>query len=217
MPNYQNSMIYKLCCNDPNITDSYVGSTVNFKCRKSSHKSKCNNQGGPAYNNYKYQFIREHGGFENWSMILIENFPCDTKLELLKRERYWLEELGATLNKLVPSRTPKEFKKIYNETHKKEITEYNKKYHENHKKERSEFRKIYYEKHKDELNEQNKIYYEHHKEERIEQMKIYREKHKDELNAKKREKITCECGSIHTRTGKSNHLRSKKHQAFLNI
>ena len=168
MPNYQNSMIYKLCCNDPNITDSYVGSTLNFKVRKSQHKTVCNNQGGPAYNYNVYQFIRGHGGFENWSMILIENFPCDSKLELHKRERYWLEQLGATLNKNIPSRTPKEQSKIYYQNH----------------------------------NEQKKIYYQNHKE---------------ELKEKGREKITCECGTIHNKSSKGSHLKSKKHQRFLNI
>ena len=113
MPNFQNSMIYKLCCNDPTITDCYVGSTVNFKCRKNDHKTCCNNENGKRYNFNVYKFIREHGGFENWSMILIENFPCDSKLELLKRERYWFETLGATLNKQVPSRGPNEAKKNY--------------------------------------------------------------------------------------------------------
>jgi hypothetical protein len=187
MPNYQNSMIYKLCCNDPTINDCYIGSTINFKVRKSQHKSYCNNENRPSYNNYKYQFIREHGGFENWSMILIENFSCDTKLELHKRERYWLEKLGATLNKNIPSRTNKESSKIYRENH------------------------------KEELNEKSKIYRENRKEEISEYLKIYHENHKEKRNEKKMEKITCECGSIHTRSGKSNHLKSKKHKAFLNI
>jgi hypothetical protein len=31
-------------------------------------------------------------------MVLIEYYPCKSKLELLKRERYWIEEMKATLN-----------------------------------------------------------------------------------------------------------------------
>ena len=126
-------MIYKLCCNDPNITDCYVGSTTNFKCRKNSHKTVCNNENSKKHNLNVYKFIREHGGFENWSMILIENFPCDTKLELHKRERYWLETLGAMLNKQVPSRNKKESDKNYRDNNKEKIKEKQKDWYERNK------------------------------------------------------------------------------------
>ena len=152
MPNYLNSMIYKLCCNDPTITDCYVGSTLNFKCRKSHHKSICNKENSTKYNNYKYQFIRGHGGFENWSMILIENFPCDTKLELHKRERYWLETLGATLNKEIPSRSKKE----YYVDNKEKITKLSKDYYKNNKEEINAKKKIYREKNRAEINAKKK-------------------------------------------------------------
>ena len=38
MPKYENAVVYKLCCDDPEITDIYVGSTCNFKVRKHGHK-----------------------------------------------------------------------------------------------------------------------------------------------------------------------------------
>ena len=101
MERYQNGLIYKICCLDPEIKDIYVGSTCNFKRRKHEHKSRivCMND-----KQYKYEFIRDHGGWENWQMVQIESFPCDTKRELETRERFWLESLGATLNKSIPTR-----------------------------------------------------------------------------------------------------------------
>ena len=36
---YSNTIIYKLCCNDPSITEIYIGHTTNFTQRKNRHKS----------------------------------------------------------------------------------------------------------------------------------------------------------------------------------
>ena len=60
MVNYNNSIIYKLCCKDTNITDIYVGSTTNFYRRKQDHKQQCNNTNSKEYNKNAYQFIRGH-------------------------------------------------------------------------------------------------------------------------------------------------------------
>jgi len=124
MVNYNNSHIYKLCCKDTDITDIYIGSTINFRNRKCRHKSNCNNINNKEYNIKVYQFIREHGGFQNWEMILIENVNCNTKLELHKIERYYIEELQPSLNKQLPLRTKNEYDKEYYNDNKEKITEY---------------------------------------------------------------------------------------------
>ena len=105
---YQNGCIYKLCCRDTAITDIYVGSTCNFRKRKADHKYSCNNENRKAYNYNVYQFIRDHGGWDNWEMIEIKKVNCETKRELEKEERAVLEQLGGTLNKYVPTRSPEE-------------------------------------------------------------------------------------------------------------
>ena len=76
MVKYNQSIIYKLCCKDPSITDIYIGSTTRFARRKSQHKSICNNTdtNNQSYNFYVYQFIRENNGFSNWDMIEIEKY-----------------------------------------------------------------------------------------------------------------------------------------------
>jgi hypothetical protein len=86
--NYSKTVIYKLVCNNLEITDIYVGSTTNFKVRKNNHKSDCNNEKQKPYNQKKYITIRENGGWDNWSMIEIEKFPCNDDNEARARERY---------------------------------------------------------------------------------------------------------------------------------
>jgi hypothetical protein len=116
--NYANSTIYKLCCNDPAVSDVYVGSTTNFRIRKNSHKKDCSNTSSKSYNYYVYQFIRENGGWNAWSMVQVEAYNATTKRDLETRERYWLETLGATLNRKVPTRTHQEYREENKERYK---------------------------------------------------------------------------------------------------
>ena len=95
---YEKGLIYKLCCKDPNVKEIYVGSTTNFRTRKSGHRISCHNPNDKDYNAYKYQFIRRHGGYDNWDMILVENYPTTSKRELEKREEELRKELAAELN-----------------------------------------------------------------------------------------------------------------------
>jgi len=180
-PDYSKGMIYKLCCKDPTIEEIYIGSTINKRNRKNQHKSACNNPNTKDYNCYKYQFIRDNGGFENFDMIVIEAFTCNSKNELECRERYWIETLKPELNKYIPTRTQKEY------------------------------RKEYYEENKEELNKKHKEYYEKNKEEISKRHKKWYEKNKEERNKKKREKIKCEkCGCMITRNGLKTHQKTMK-------
>jgi group I intron endonuclease len=133
MVNYGNGFIYKLCCRDTSIKDEYVGSSVDFTERKRCHKNDCNNPNSKKYNIYVYKFIRDNGGFENWSMIQIEKYPCENRRELETRERYWIETLESKLNSNIPTRTAKEYHKQYYEEKKDEVLEYNKQRYEEKK------------------------------------------------------------------------------------
>jgi hypothetical protein len=139
--NYSNTMMYKIVSNDLNILDCYVGSTTDFTKRKYGHKSDCANINRKHYNFKVYKFIRDNGDWHNWSMVLIEMYPCTNHLESLQRERYWCENLNATLNSVVPSRTKQEYDKEYNVDHKDHLTEKSKKYRETHKEHIKQYRK----------------------------------------------------------------------------
>jgi hypothetical protein len=118
IPNYSKSTIYKLCCKDIEVTSIYVGSTTNFSRRTTEHRKCCDNTNGRAYDYYVYQFIRENGGFENWSMVEIEKFEALDKKDLHKRERHYIETLKSELNKHIPTRTHQE----YHQDNKESIT-----------------------------------------------------------------------------------------------
>ena len=194
--NYQNTIIYKICCNDVTVKEIYIGHTTDFKNRKRAHKCSCNNPNSEKYNIYVYQFIRDNGGFENWSMIEIEKFPCNDKYEAEKKERHWIESLNSTLNKVLPTQTKKE----YYENNKEKIKQHTKEYRENNKEKIKQ--------HKKEYRENNKEKIKQHKKE-------YREINKEKLVEERKKTFTCECGSCLRLRDKSRHEKSMKHQNYL--
>ena len=103
--------------------DLYVGHTTNFTKRKTGHKNACINENNKAYNYKVYQKIREFGGWENWTMVEIEKYPCNDFHEASARERFWYEELNADLNSVIPHRGLKEYSDEYYENNKNIIRE----------------------------------------------------------------------------------------------
>ena len=169
MVNYANACVYKICCNDINIKDCYVGSTCNFTRRKFAHKSDCDNVNTKNYNFNVYQFIRANGGWYNWDMVQIEAYEAKDKRDLHTRERFYFEQLGATLNKCVPNQTKKE----YREGNKDKIKVFNKAYREANKDKIKEYDKLYRKSNKDKI----KAYREANKD----KMKEYKEANKDKI------------------------------------
>ena len=122
-------IIYKLECLDENIKDCYVGSTNDLKRRFRSHRFNCNNKSSNEYNLPVYNYIRDNGGIKNWKILELERFVCDSKIEKLKRERYYIELLESSLNNQIPSRTHKE----YYENNKQDLNKQNKEYNKKNK------------------------------------------------------------------------------------
>ena len=217
---YSKTIMYKIVCNDLNVTDCYVGHTINMTKRKCGHKTCCNNKKHKAHNLKIYQIIRENGGWENWSMLLVEKFPCKDKHEACKRERELYEELGAKMNTLRPYRTQEEHKqydKQYLKKYREEHKEEHKEYHKEHKAELNEKKKQYCEAHKEKIEQYQKKYHEDHKEYYKGQFKQYYQDHKQEIAEKKKEKIQCEycakqltkgCISRHHKTCKSKPVKN---------
>ena len=57
----------------------YIGSTVNFNRRKAQHRKNTTNKRSKLYNSSLYVFIREMGGFDNFIIEKIIDYPCNTK------------------------------------------------------------------------------------------------------------------------------------------
>ena len=188
--NYQNTVIYKIVCNDLNITDCYVGHTTNFRHRKASHKHICSNDEHKDYNVKLYKSIRQNGGWNNWTMIEIEKFPCNDSNEAHARERYYYELLNATNNTNYPNRSVNEWK----DTNKEKCQKY--------RNDNKEAIKI-----------MTKNHYENNKEKYLQRAKQSREKNKSTLS----EKFVCECGGIYTFHHRSTHNKTQKHLEYINL
>lgn len=134
--NYNNTIIYKIVCNDLNITDLYVGSTTDFSNRKYNHKSNCNNEKNKNHNSKIYTTIRNNGGWINWAMIEIEKWPCNDRNEAQARERYWYDKLNSKLNTNIPFKSMDEYEeknKEYYIKNKEKCKDYQNEYKEKNK------------------------------------------------------------------------------------
>ena len=157
---YDNGKIYKLIDNtNGNI---YIGSTVQplYK-RKSQHKEK--------RNSCMSKIIIDNGDYD---IILIENYPCKSKEELLKRERYYIENTNC-INKNIPGRSCDEWYK----DNKERILEKAK--NKVKTDDRKQYEKDYALKNKDIINEKSKLWYQSNKDKKAEYDKKYREENKE--------------------------------------
>jgi hypothetical protein len=108
MPNYQNGKIYKVVSD--NSSDIYIGSTTESLSRRMSGHRK-------DYNGYlkgirKYiSRVKQIFDCEDCHIVLIEEYPCDSKEQLFMRERYHIENMTC-VNKCVPIRDIKEQKQL---------------------------------------------------------------------------------------------------------
>jgi hypothetical protein len=144
--NYQKSVIYKIeHLENPALL--YVGSTTDFIKRKSRHKTNYNNE-----TNYKlYKMIRENGGWDSFKIMIIKEYPCLNKIELLIEEEKITKQLKASLNTIKAYTTEeekKEYRYNYIVNNKDKINETRKKYIEKNidivKEKQSEYNKLIY-------------------------------------------------------------------------
>jgi hypothetical protein len=109
MTNYQLGKIYKIVCNTTGLT--YYGSTCEptLARRLTGHvgqkkqwfkgtiKKKCTSI-----------YVLES---DDYVIVLVETFPCNNKMELKRRERYYIES-NECVNKNIPTRTTKEWYQV---------------------------------------------------------------------------------------------------------
>ena len=175
---YQFGKIYKLTSEHTNKI--YVGSTcqelLNVRLKQHTYNYK-------RWKDKKGNYVTSYVLFELGlvQISLLEDYPCNTKEELISRERHWIElHLDILVNKNIPTRTNKEYyednKEKEKERHKKYIEankerhiEYTKQYNEANK----EKRKQWNEANKEKINEQRRKHYEANKDRIKEQKRQY--------------------------------------------
>ena len=170
---YSNTMFYKIVCNDLSKKELYVGHTTNWNKRKVAHKARCNSALDTHSNLPLYAYIKANGGFDNFSMILIEKCDCADNLEAGKRERQLIELYEANLNCRIPTRTSlewhhenKERNNSYREANKEHKKKVDKQYREKNKDKVDEYRKQWVEQNKEALAEYKRVWYQKQKEQK---------------------------------------------------
>jgi len=204
MPDYSKACIYKIKHFD-DFDDAYIyiGATCNLNRRRSKHKITCVNSNKEGHNRNIYNYIRNNGGWENFILIKLFDYPCHCKSELNMEERRIIDLMKPKLN-MISSYVTKEELKI-------KIAERGKEYRDKNKELIKERKKNYYENNKEYVKNKSKIYAENNKEKITERRKKYSEKNSEKLN----KKINCECGCIISNKGLKKHIMSKKHQELI--
>jgi len=164
---YKNAKIYKIT--DIAYTKMYIGSTCQpLSKRFSNHKALFKLwKDGKKGKVTSYDLFDEFG-IENCKIELIENFACNCKDELQKKEGEHIRN-NDCVNKYIPCQTQKEYreankdnikdnKKKYYIDNKDNINEKQKKYREANKEKIKNNKKKYYIDNKDNINEKQKEY-----------------------------------------------------------
>ena len=105
-PNYANTIMYKVCCKDQSVPDFYLGySTFSLLHVSEMFKARCKND-----NRWRVcEFVRKHGGFENWVFERLDSKSCTNALEARIELRKHFNANPPSLNKQLPTRTVKEY------------------------------------------------------------------------------------------------------------
>ena len=174
---YANGKIYRLVNSVDN--EEYVGSTcTTLAKRKSRHKQHART--------YTTRCVYQHLnaiGWDNVDIVLIEEYPCDSKMELERRERYWIETLKPILNKNVPTRTHQE----YSIDNADKIKEYKHTYRQQNTDKLKEYAHEHYQKNADKIKEQTREYKEQNADKIKDRRREYRQQNADRIKEQKRE------------------------------
>ncbi len=193
MVNYQFGKIYKIV--DNTNDNCYIGSTCEptLARRLAVHVSDYK-----RWLEYRKNYISSYEIIKNgdYDIILIENFPCNSKDELFARERYWTQNTNCV--------NVRKNQGIIKELGDKD---YNHQYYINNKDSLKTKQKIYVEAHKDSIQKYKNDWYEKNKEKILEKCKIV-------YNEKSLQIYLCGCGSTVRISEKTRHNKSIKHQTY---
>ena len=184
MNKYQYGKIYKIVdTTNPDMV--YVGSTT-YDLNVRMIKHKCDAKQRPELSKL-YTYMNEVG-IDKFDIHHIEDYPCEGKEELRKREGELIKDIG-TLNQRIAGRSKKEYNKFWSEENREKIYE------------QARQRRI-------DNPEKTKSNAKKHR-------KAFNERHKEELKAKASIKFDCECGGKYTAGHKHEHMNSKRHLKYL--
>jgi hypothetical protein len=186
MPDYSKGKVYKIVANTDEEYKPYVGSTCqDLSQRMTDHRKDYKRWKNGIGFKYSSFDLFDKFGIEKCQIILLEEYSCDNKMKLLMKEREWFDKMECC-NKLKPLKNEEEKSGSF---HYQRTIELHPSHNQEHYK-----RTI-------ELNP-------NHNKERYQKRKV-------EMNKKRKESFTCDCGSIYRKCHKARHERTLKHQNYL--
>ena len=183
---YSKAKVYKVCNSIDN--ELYVGST----CQSLSQRMGEHRRGARKTRSQHFRLYQKMNklGVENFTIVLLEEMPeCQNIEQLRKKEREKIEELNATLNQLVPSRTKQEWTKDNSE----KVKASSQKHYENNKEKRLEQAKHFA------LDNPDKV---------KEYKRRSRERNKEKYNIRQGEQFECQiCKNFYRRDYLGKHFK----------
>lgn len=202
MPDYKQSKIYKIESKIKNLV--YYGSTtseLNVRMRKHKYDTK-------KRTTCTSKLVMVH---PDAIISLVENFPCESRKELHRREGHFIRH-NECVNKMIPGRTGKEWRKDNKEIITIKQAE---KYRRNPEPNKKRASKHYLENKAQHYAKAREWHFKnltkvkaYHKE--------YHEKNKVRAKLLKSKKVTCDCGRTICRGDIRRHLRSARHIKIIN-
>ena len=206
MNKYQNGKIYKIISNNTDMI--YIGSTIKIKLKTRLNQHRHAFKTGNKKLKSGVMFL-----WDDAEIKLIENYPCESKTELIQREQYWMDQYpDYIVNQMKASSDHKEYNRNYMRKRRKEGLV---KPRENNK----EYMKEWYQKNRERELEKNKQRRQDYSAERAEQNRKYKQSEagKAKISANNKIKKLCECcnkliskGNFHTHKKTKLHLENMR-------
>ena len=193
MDRFQRGKIYAIRAVGSDMV--YIGSTISTL----THRISCHRADFRRYQAGKGKYITSIKlmELEGHYIELVENYPCADRNELNRREGQIMRETEGCINRCIAGRTPVEYRRDN-----KEAIVIRK--------------KQFYQDNKEQISIQNGQYRHDNKEAIAIQQKQYRQENKEAIAIQQKQKFNCECGGKYSNRNKAKHLRTQKHQAFIN-
>jgi hypothetical protein len=209
---YQRGKIYKIVDNTNN--NIYIGSTTEPTLARRLAKHVGN------YKFYKkggHKFMTSFNILENndYNIILIESYPCNSRDELYSRESYWTNQYDC-VNKIKNQGKflelgQSEYNKEYYKDNNEKIKENQKDYYKENIGKIKDYQKDYYKENIGKIKDYKKDYYHKNAEKFKENRKDYYNENAERIKENGNKICLCECGRTYTQAHKSSHCKSMKH------
>jgi hypothetical protein len=189
--NYQNGKIY--CIRSHQTEQIYIGSTVNsLSKRLNGHRNKKKRfDAGKCNNITSFEILK----FDDHYIELVELYPCNSKMELERREGQIIRAEPNCVNKMIAGRTKAE-------------------YYQDNREQINQKHKQYYQDNREQINQKNKQYKQDNREAILRQKNQYRQDNLEKIKSYKNQKHDCDCGGKYTTSHKASHMKTEKHRVY---